>query len=395
MSVCGWAVLAVAVALGYLVQANLGTLAYGKELGFAAAEACALHQLPTPCEDLTAFRPGALFAGGGDLWSTFALGSEQAVAGAIYLVEGTKVTPLPILGEPPKLVLHGIYFSARSRRLYGVNHDEATGESIEVFDVLEEDGVSLKHAGSIRSPLFANFALNDVVEGAGKDEVYVTEWQAAAFPAGGKRGLSSAPLELRLKRALSSPLTFFKVPLTRVFRCTVSTQRCSVASSARFVGANGIAISDDRHTVFVNDAPAQRLTVLARQPDGSLEEVSSFGLKHIVDNLEMTADGALHAGTIPFPYASASVCQEAPALSASKVVSGRRVSCGAQPGGLLEIGLLGTGESARGKSFVDGRQTDILTHDGTALDGVSSALRVGAKVVLGSPHAKGLLFCDA
>ena len=43
-----------------------------------------MHQLPTPCEDLTAFRPGAVFAGGGDLWSTFALGSEQAVAGAIY-----------------------------------------------------------------------------------------------------------------------------------------------------------------------------------------------------------------------------------------------------------------------------------------------------------------------
>ena len=107
-------------------------------------------------------------------------------------------------------MLHGLHYGQQSRKLYAVNHDEEAGESVEVFNAVG-DGAELKlvHSLSVTSPLFGNMALNDVVEGATEEaegEFYVTEWQPFPFPAGGKAGMSTASLGLRIQRNLLVPM---------------------------------------------------------------------------------------------------------------------------------------------------------------------------------------------
>ena len=397
--------LAVVLGLGYLRNQIVEDMRYKASLEWQDSS-CTLLETPTPTEDLSALGDGhCAFAGGGDLWNTLMTGSAKAKAGAVWLVNATAgvVRELEVeSGEstPPKLVLHGIYFSRTSRRLYGVNHDEATGESVEVFDVVGDgDAMRLRHLLSVRSPLFGVFTLNDVVEGVDESELYVTEWQPFPFPPGGKAGAVAAPWGLRLGRALGVPIALLRIRTTRVFRCTLSTHgsTCEVASSARWVMANGIAISSDRRSVFVNDPARRTVTVLERGPDGSLAQVSEFQTKHILDNIEVDdgngvpPPGRLIGGSMPLPYSSETVCEEAPELSATRVIGGRTVGCGASPGGLLSMTLLGTG----GRSYVAGTQTDVAMHDGSKLSGVSSAVQLGGKVAMGSPNSPGVLLCDA
>ena len=109
-----------------------------------------------------------------------------------------------------------------------------------------------------------------------------------------------------------------------------------------------------------------------------------------VDNIEMDATGALTGGSMPLPFTTETVCEDAKDLSATKVVGGRTVGCGSSPGGLLRISLLGTG----GRSYVAGSQSDLMMHDGSQMSGVSSAVALAGKVVLGSPNSPGLLICD-
>ena len=128
----------------------------------------------------------------------------------------------------------------------------------------------------------------------------------------------------------------------------------------------------------------------ARAPPHSYH-ASSVASVCAVDNIEMDATGALTGGSIPLPFTSGDVCEDARELSATKVVGGRTVGCGRSPGGLLRISLLGTG----GRSYVAGSQADRLMHDGSRLSGIASAVTLGGKVVLASPDSPGLLVCDA
>ena len=402
-SFCSVMALLLAICIGLFASDIRKTMRYDLDMQFND-NSCTLLETPTPCEDLTAVGDGErAFAGGGDFWNTLMHGSAGRIEGAVWLVNAKTGTirAVPIEasapgGRLPRLLLHGLFYSQASQRLYAVNHDEAAGESVEIFDVVGSgDGLALQHLLSLRSPLFGNMALNDVVEGRG-DELYVTEWQPFPFPAGGKNGTAAASLRSRLQRMAVAPISLLKLPLTRVFRCTYAVGRsgaapaCAVASEARFVMANGIAISHDRRSVFVNDPISRAITVLERGPAGSLTRVSSFETKHAVDNIEMGPDGRLHAGAMPFLYTSASVCEEARPLSATRVVDGREIRCGKSPGSMLRISLLGTG----GRSFVDGTQTDVLVHDGSLLSGATSALQLGGRVLLGSADAPGVLLCD-
>ena len=268
-----YGVVLLAIAVGYLANDIRANMRYDLQVRFND-NSCRLLETPTPCEDVTAFGDGeSAFAGGGDLWTAFKHGSV-GTDGAVWLVNAKQGTirAVPIKasaphGVLPKLVLHGIFYSQASRRLYAVNHDEATGESVEVFDVVGVgDAMVLQHLLSVRSPLFGSMALNDVVEGE-ENEFYVTEWQPFPFPAGGRNGTATAPLRTRLERAAVAPIMLVKLPLTRVFRCTYSATsaatppRCTVASESRFVVANGIAISNDRRSVFVSDIAARSVTV--------------------------------------------------------------------------------------------------------------------------------------
>ena len=331
----------IAVLIGHALRGLLNSLAYDKVLSFDD-DSCVLLPLPTPAEDLSSLGDGhCAFAGGGDVWKTFMRGAAAAAPGAVWLINATRGTAQELRiawgpSAPAKLVLHGIYFSQRTRRLYGVNHgDEILGEAVEIFDVVVADAdadhdhhaapLRLVHLATVRSPLFGSMTLNDVVEGstgedasgggggggggAGIIEFYVSEWQPlGGFPVGGKHA-PNVPLATKLRRAAHVPITALKVPLTRVFRCALPAiagegrASCSVASSTRFVGANGLAVSEDRGTVFVNDPPARTVHVMARgAATGELTELSKFETKHVCDNIEATADGKLSAGTIPLPY---------------------------------------------------------------------------------------------
>jgi len=398
-----------AIVVGIVFRQTVQTLAYDKVLRFDD-ESCVLLPLPTPAEDLSALGDGhCAIAGGGDVWQTFTHGAVNAADGAVWLINATRGTAqqLKVSGAkaPQKLILHGIYFSQRTRRLYAVNHDEEHGESVEIFDVISEANsvppLRLVHLSSVRSPLFGNLALNDVVEGADAGEFYVSEWQPlGGLPVGGTHA-TDVPLQVRARRALYVPLTLIKAPLTRVFHCTTAETTnmnsssggdggtCTVASSARFVGANGLAVSADRRTVFVNDAPAQSIRVMAREEGGALRAVSKLETKHVVDNIEMTADGTLSAGSNPLPYTSGSVCDEAPALARNGATGGREVGCGRSPGGQLTISLAGSSDA-----FLPDTQIDARMHDGSLLSGVSAAIPVGDKVLMGGPDHPGVLVCD-
>ena len=176
-SACALVVLVPAVLLGLLANDIRKNLRYETQLKFH--DKCTLLNTPTPCEDLTALGNGeSAIAGGGDIWNTFLNGSASAADGAFWLVNAKvgSLRKLEVEGDsaPPRLLLHGIYFSQESQRLYAVNHDEAVGESVEIFDVVGTgDELKLRHVLTIRSPLFGNFQLSDVVEGEG-DEIYVT-----------------------------------------------------------------------------------------------------------------------------------------------------------------------------------------------------------------------------
>ena len=82
-----------------------------------------------------------------------------------------------------------------------------------------------------------------------------------------------------------------------------------VATDERFVMANGIAISDDRSTVYVVDSVAQTITSLKRGPSGNLVKVGGIKTKDKLDNIEVGADGALYGGSIPLTYTCHPVCQ--------------------------------------------------------------------------------------
>lgn len=279
--------------IGLFVQRTRVSLGYGKEITYHDTQ-CKKIELPAPSEDLTYFGDGhCVIAGVGDSFSTFYNGSAGAHPGGFLLVNATegKVVPLEVQGKSlPKLIPHGIYFSQSSRRLYAVNHDEEHGESVEVFELSQE--LVLKHVGSARSSLFNNFALNDVVEGMG-DEFYVTEWLQFGVPRGGKWSPAKSKMEM-LHEVASMILQLTGIKTTRVFRCSLQEKGgCSVASSQRFVAANGITISKDKQSVFVNDPPSQAITVLQRKQDGSLEKVSEFSSKHALDNIEMGSDGEI------------------------------------------------------------------------------------------------------
>jgi len=363
------------------ISANMN---YDKHLTFNDSH-CRLLQLPTPVEDLSAFDHQSAFAGGGDMWNTLTLGSASALDGSLWLVNASSGTTkqLQITKRPShKLIFHGIYYSPATAKLYAVNHDEQAGESVEIFQVHLVEGLpdAVEHLVTVRSPLFGINTLNDVVEGV-DGEFYVSEWQPFPYPAGGAQSSTKSVRE-KLGRLGTTLVLLLKIPTTRVFRCTVQGG-CKVASEQRFIGANGLAISADKQTVFVSDAPDRTVHVMTRAADGQLHTHSRIATPHAVDNLEMQGE-RLSTGTIPLFHTTRNVCEDAPELSLARTIGGRQVGCASSPGGLSTISIGG----------VDGPvHRDVLMHDGALLSQVSSALHFDGKVLLGSPHSTGVLIC--
>merc|ERR1711959_445985 len=83
---------------------------------------------------------------------------------------------------------------------------------------------------------------------------------------------------------------------TRVLRCVFHEGQpqipaaCEPASDRIFNGANGLATTADRQTVFVNEPALRKVLVLRRTHSGFLEPTQVIGLPHMADNIEYHED---------------------------------------------------------------------------------------------------------
>jgi hypothetical protein len=222
--------------------------------------------------------------------------------------------------------------------------------------------------------VFPNVAMNSVVEGGTDDEIYVTQFQNAAIPAGGVQGRKSA--EDYLGRALHDLIELTAVAgLTGVHRCTldVKAKTAACAWAVRgLVHANGLTISQDRSKLFVNEPARKEVRVYSRAGDGSLSELADevIWLPHAVDNIHvMPGSGEIHAGSITRIWQ----------ILAKKPQEGSLLVGKPRPGG---------GYAWR----------DEMLHDATLMNGFSACIKSAAKgatwALCGSPKANGVLACS-
>jgi hypothetical protein len=146
---------------------------------------------------------------------------------------------------------HGISVSNASDLLYAVNH-AANYTGVEVFRIQYPGsgggelgrGLCLHHLKTVWTESLHRgagiHALNDVVEGTGRGELFVTQW----LPYGNPKGGRSRPETLaeRARVAALLPITLSGVKLTTVWRCMWSagglpsgiSTRCAVATREVF-----------------------------------------------------------------------------------------------------------------------------------------------------------------
>ena len=143
---------------------------------------------------------------------------------------------------------------------------------------------SLQYETSVSSELWPHMGINDVVEAA-EDKVYVTQWKANGFPAGGKANPTNLADVLKIFEYNVGGL--FGIRKTRVFVCTISSSECEVATPELFVGANGITINKARDVLFVNDHPDKKITVFNIDPRNyKLKKAEVIKLDFNADNIE-------------------------------------------------------------------------------------------------------------
>ena len=147
---------------------------------------------------------------------------------------------------------------------------------------------------------------------------------------------------------------------TKVFHCTWGiniSPNCKVASEERFSMANGVTISPDRKTVFVNDPLEMKITALSRNMDsGELSTLYDINLPTLVDNIEYDDE-------------------------ANEIILGTII-----PGGMAVLSQTGSNN----QWIIKG----VVLHDEKQLKQISAAARIGSsKIVLGSPFSEGVLVC--
>ena len=121
--------------------------------------------------------------------------------------------------------------------------------------------------------------------------------------------------------------------------------------------ANGVTISPDRKTVFVNDPLEMKITALSRNMEnGDLSKLYDINLPTLVDNIEYDDE-------------------------ANEILLGTII-----PGGMAVLNR----NSPEGQWSTKG----IMPHDEKKLKQISAAARMGnSKIVLGSPFSEGILVC--
>ena len=156
----------------------------------------------------------------------------------------------------------------------------------------------------------------------------------------------------------------FNYRWTNVFHCKwgdddFTKAVCNVATEERFKMANGITISPDRKTVFVNDPLDMNIMALARNTEtGQLTKSYDIHLPSMVDNIEYDDEANELLGNI-------------------------------LPGRMAVLT-----KTAAGDDDTSWVTNGVLKHDETKLKGISAAARLGkSKFVMGSPFSEGILVC--
>jgi len=334
-------------------------------------------------EDLALAKHGILIITSGDLNKVFEEGAAKAIPGGLWAFDmreggSDKPVSLPLGGLPAgrRFQAHGLDVSNSTDRIYAVSHN---GEfsSVDIFNIQYREEcltlpwscapITLTFVHSITSPLFPNAGINDVIE-ASDGEVYVTQWQPFSAPAQGN--LNPQTVQEKLQVMASLPINVLGIRLTTVFHCrwTDSKDSCVSATEESFIGANGISLSGDGSTVFVNDPIDKRITVMARNKDsGRLSKSGIIKLPVPVDNIEYDdQSGEIIVGTIP---------------DLKSAVKKLKV-----PGGMAVLRKKTNSEEWEWSS--------ILEQDGTKLSQISAASRLGNRIVLGSPFSEGALLCS-
>ena len=157
----------------------------------------------------------------------------------------------------------------------------------------------------------------------------------------------------------------FNYRWTNVFHCKwgdddFTKAVCNVATEERFKMANGITISPDSKTVFVNDPLDMNIMALARNTEtGQLTKSYDIHLPSMVDNIEYDDE-------------------------ANEIILGNIL-----PGGMAVLT-----KTVAGDDDTSWIMNGVLKHDETKLKGISAAARLGkSKFVMGSPFSEGILVC--
>jgi len=340
-------------------------------------------------EDLALGRHGVLFITSGDLHNTFTQGAAAAKPGGLWVLDmrdGGAEEPVRIQLESfpagRRFQGHGLDVSNTTDRVYSISHN-GDHSSVDIFKISYNQDclaslpwscqpVSLTFLRSIKSSIFPNYGINDVVE-AEENQIYVTQWQPFSFPT---RGTDNPETwKEKLIELSKMPLGLLGLKLTQVFHCTWEGDAeavCKPASDEKFQGANGVTMDQEGSVVYVNDPGKKKITVMEREKTtGMLTKVSEIVMPLGADNIEYDDEAdEIIIGSIP------------DFLACMKKMKGEDVPV---PGGMAV---------ARKSTDNAGWVIDnVLNHDGTKLAQISAASRLGSKVVLGSPFSEGILVC--
>ena len=149
-------------------------------------------------EDLALGKHGVLFITSGDLHETFTNGAASAKPGGMWVLDmrkGGAAEPmrihLELFPEGRRFQGHGLDVSNTTDRVYSISHN-GDHSSVDIFKIdYNQDclaslpwacqPVSLTFIRSVRSSIFPNCGINDVVE-AEENQIYVTQWQPFPMP---------------------------------------------------------------------------------------------------------------------------------------------------------------------------------------------------------------------
>ena len=140
-------------------------------------------------EDLALWKDGVALVSAGDLMTALKQDPANTHNTGVFAVN-LRARPRPAVRQvvlrdrpesAPKFVGHGMYLSNASSRAYFVTHgDFATAASfVEIYSITGTDfaTVELQHVSTVSSPLFTFGGINDVVEGWGPHEIFVSVWR--------------------------------------------------------------------------------------------------------------------------------------------------------------------------------------------------------------------------